>query len=227
MSRVPQPVGVRGSLKWIQILVNGCPHLIDEPLAQAIGSSVGDGIQWLSPLKCDDYAEYRDSAFLERLGIRLDKRPLQSYWPRRGPQWDALGKTDTGKVFLVEAKAHVDELVSSGTQSSGKSREMIAASLGETKAFLRAQEGADWMGAFYQYANRMAHLHLLRTLNGIDAYMVFVYFLNDREMNGPETTREWQAAVSMVKASLGLRRHRLSRYVVDIFIDVEALGSLV
>ena len=30
----------------------------------------------------------------------------------------------------------------------------------------------------------------------------------------------------MAKASLGLRGHRLSRYVVDVLIDVEALGGL-
>ncbi len=32
---------------------------------------------------------------------------------------------------------------------------------------------------FYQYINRLAHLYLLRVLNKIPAYLVFVYFVND------------------------------------------------
>ncbi len=223
MTRVPQSEGNRGSLKWIQRLVNSRPDLISDRIVVDAKLETNDQIRWLSPLASDDYAEYRDSAFLERLNITVDQRPLQQYWPRRGPQWDALGKITSGKVLIVEAKAHVGELVSAGTQSSGKSRDLIVASLEEAKSFLRVPARADWTGPFYQYANRLAHLYLLRTLNAVDAYLVFVYFLNDEEMNGPRSIREWQAAVKTLEASLGLRRHPLSRYVIDVFVDVAEL----
>lgn len=36
-------------------------------------------MKWLSPLKCDGYAEYRDEAFLERLDVKLNKVPLNEF----------------------------------------------------------------------------------------------------------------------------------------------------
>jgi hypothetical protein len=40
--------------------------------------------------------------------------------------------------------------------------------------------------------NRLAHLYFLCELNGVPAFLVFVYFVNDQEMQGPTTKKEWQ-----------------------------------
>jgi len=220
-----QPQGTKGSLKWIQRLVNVRPEIINQQIAQAINLRKDDDIYWLSPLSTDKYAEYRDASFIQRLGIILDGRSGASFWPNRGPQWDALGKTDSGKVFLIEAKAHLEEIVSPGTQASEISKRKIISSLEETKVFLKVAPSIDWSATFYQYANRLAHLYLLRILNGIDSYLVFVYFLNDEEMKGPKTIREWQAAIKVLEAALGLSRHGLSRFILDIFVDVRELSN--
>ena len=225
MTRVVQPEGTKGSLKWIQRLVNERPELINQQIAQVINLRKDDNINWLSPLSTDKYAEYRDALFIQRLGITLDGRSRASFWPNRGPQWDALGKTDSGKVLLIEAKAHLEEIVSPGTQALEISKRKIISSLEETKVFLKVAPSIDWSVTFYQYANRLAHLYLLRILNGIDGYLVFVYFLNDEEMKGPKTIREWQAAIRVLEAALGLSRHRLSRFILDIFVDVRELSS--
>ena len=50
----------------------------------------------------------------------------------------------------------------------------------------------------YQYANRLAHLYSLRQMNDIDAYLVFVYFLNDPDLDGPHTERERRAAIEVL-----------------------------
>lgn len=225
MSRVVQPKGTKGSLKWIQRLVNERPDLINQQLAAAINLRKDDNIHWLSPLSSDEYAEYRDTSFTKKLDITLNRRSRESFWPDRGPQWDALGKTDSGKVILVEAKAHLGEIVSPGTQASEASRKKIITSLEETKAFLKVGPTVNWSGTFYQYTNRLAHLYLLRILNNIDSYLVFIYFLNDGEMEGPKTVQEWQAGIKVLEAALGLRKNRLSRFILEIFIDVRELSG--
>jgi hypothetical protein len=197
--------------------------LLNRQLVTPLGLAEEEPIHWLSPLKDDDFAEYSDQAFLERLGIALERRPLGSFWPKGGPVWDALAKTDRRQVILVEAKAHIPELVSPRTGATGVSLRRIRQSLAETKLFLGSRSEADWSANFYQYTNRLAHLYLLRELNGVQAFMLFLYFINDKEMCGPSTQAEWKGAVSLLKSFLGLQRHKLSRYVLDRFIDIREL----
>jgi len=82
----------------------------------------------------------------------------------------------------------------------------------------------DWTSTFYQYTNRLAHLYLLRALNEVPAYLVFVYFVNDKEMNGPQSIDEWHGALSPLTSYLGIGSHRLKKYIADIFIDVGMLS---
>lgn len=221
MGRFPQSKDARGSLKWTQVVVNECPELINRPLRENCMLSSDAQISWLSPVQSDDFAEYRDQAFLQLLGVQLEKRPLETFWPNRGPQWDALGRTHSGELFLVESKAHISEILSPGTSASAKSRILIEKSLKELQSFLRVSPVVDWSTVLYQYTNRMAHLYLLRELNHLRAFLVFLYFVGDCEMEGPCTVREWEVAIQVVRGVLGLRdRNRLSRYILDVFIDV-------
>ena len=218
----------RGSLKWIRTVVNDAPSVLDREVRAASGLDPADTISWVSPLKDDEYAEYGDVDFLNRLRVTLSRRPLETFWPNRGPQWDALGRTESGTVLLVEAKANIPEIVSPATQASGKSRILIDESIQEVQEFLGVDQTIPWAGKLYQYANRLAHLYLLRVLNGMDARMVFVYFNGDDDVNGPKTTAEWKSALTVVKGVLGIgNRHRLSKYVSDVFIDVSELKNAV
>ena len=223
MSRYPQKPGKKGSLKRIQKVVNEKPAILDTQIRSAFDLRDSDDIEWLSPLKSDEYAEYRDEAFLDRLGVNLKHTPLSKFWPRRGPQWDALGRTRSGSVFLIEAKAHVEELVSSPTGATGKSLSQIQSALAQTKKYITSKSKTDWSSCFYQYTNRIAHLYLLRDLNKIPAFLVFVYFLNDTEMGGPSTEAEWRSAIRLMHKHLGIRRNRLSKYMADVFVDVKGL----
>ena len=220
MARYSQKEGIKGSLKWIQNLINEKPHLLNAGIRGVFRLKDSEEIKWLSPLKGDKYAEYRDSAFLKCLGVKLDKTPLKDFWPNQGPQWDALGKTNSGKVFIVEAKAYVEELVSGPTRATGKSLTKIQSALTETKSYLNSKSESNWSSYFYQYTNRLAHLYLLRVLNKIPAYLVFIYFLNDEAMQGPNTEAEWRVAIRLVHKYLGIKRNRLSKYTADVFIDI-------
>ncbi|MGF1619212.1 MAG: hypothetical protein ACFCUR_01210 [Rhodomicrobiaceae bacterium] len=174
-------------------------------------------ISWRSPIAADEFAEYRDTAFLEKIGASDLATELVAFWPRHGPQWDALACSDAGHILLVEAKAHIDELCSPPTGAGDVSRAMIQNALSETAAYLGARPIAPWTDAFYQVANRIAHLHFLRK-HGKPAWLILVNFTGDLDMNGPASQAEWEAAYRVVWHVLGLnRQHALARYIVHVY----------
>ncbi len=222
MARFPQPQANKGSQKWIQKLVNDKPEVLNSKIWSALNLSEEEDIQWLSPLRSDEYAEYRDEAFLDLFNIRLEKPSLAQFWPKGGPQWDALGKSSSGRLFLIEGKSHISELISSLRAEDKESRKKIQKSLSETKRYLNSKAQAEWSQSFYQYTNRLAHLYLLRK-NGLPAYLVHVYFLKDFEMKGPDTFHEWEGAIKLLKSCLGIGKHRLKKFMTNVYIDVHAL----
>jgi hypothetical protein len=221
MSRVIQPQGIRGSLKWIQRGVNTNPDMFTAAVLEKIPGA--KSVSWRSPLADDGYAEYRDGEFLTQIGAQHLRERLEQFWPRLGPQWDALGVTDSGDVLLVEAKAHIDELCSPGTAAGEISRPRIEEALAKTIAALGAKPKSDWADVFYQYANRLAHLHFLLDAE-VSAWLVLVNFVDDTEMNGPLDAREWEAAYRVVNHVLGINnRAPLMRRVVHVYPNVHAL----
>lgn len=222
MARFTQHEGMKGSQKWIQKIVNDQPEILNSQIRRALNLPEEERIEWLSPLRSDDYAEYRDEAFLNLLGVKLEKVPLAQFWPINGPQWDALGKSSSGRLLLVEAKSHISELLSSLQAKDKDSIRKIRASLEETKAYLQANVTVDWSLRFYQYANRLAHLYLLKK-NGLPAYLIHVYFINDLAMNGPTSSLEWSGAIKLLNSYLGIERHKLQDFVADLYIDVREL----
>ena len=223
MGRIKQPAGSKGSLKWIQHIVNECPHVLDSAINNSISNDKAQVTEWLSPRAEDNYSEYRDQAFLDLLGIALSKRKLKDFWPSRGPQWDGLGRIKDKAYFLVEAKAHVSEIVSSSQAKSLRSISLIKKSLDETKDYLRLKPHIDPSQVFYQYMNRLAHLYLLRKLNGIPAYLVFVYFADDYT-HIQTSTDEWDGALDLMHSISGTCKHILSKHIIDVFIDIRGLA---
>ena len=184
------------------------------------------GIEWLSPLASEAFVEYSDGLTFDRLGVKLEKRSLEDFWPLHGPRWDGLARATTGDVFLVEAKAHIGEMVSGGTQASGASLAKITQSLGDVQREIAPNsEKIDWTRTFYQYTNRFAHLHLLRMQNHIPAHLVFVYFLNATDVDGPSQQAEYEGATKVIERYLGIRQSKLSRYVHKLYVDVRDLPT--
>jgi hypothetical protein len=223
MGRFPQDGNGRGSLKNIQLLVNNHPTLLNKSIKDKINIK-SENIEWVSPLKDDEYAEYRDNEFINRLGIHELKVPLNHFWPERGPQWDGLGKGSDGEIFLVEAKANIPELLSSCGAQSPKSRKRIQRRFRETREFLKCKPSIDWTTGFYQYANRIAHLYFLRHLNKINAYLIFLFFVNDTT-HIPTSIEQWHGALELEKKLLGLNRHRYQKYIAEVFVDIGEKAS--
>ena len=220
MSRYPQPSDVPGSLSDIQILVNEHPNSFSKAVIKKLNVK-SSNIEWVSPLKDDKYAEYSDSGFINKLDIASLKVNLDKFWSKDGPQWDALGKGDKREVFLVEANADIPEIVTQGLKAGNtKPLKLIKKSLEAAKTYLEIKNNADWSGTFYQYTSRLAHLYYLRTINRVPAYLVFVYFIGDERVSGPTTIEEWKAAITVMKKHLGVSKHKLSKYIAEIFIQV-------
>jgi hypothetical protein len=220
----PQLEAKKGSQKWIQKIVNENRDILNRQLRIKLDISEDEVIEWLSPLRKYEYAEYRDKAVLDLLGISIDTVARNTFWPERGPQWDGIGRTSKD-VFLVEAKSHIPELISSLQAKDPTSIKTINSSLEKTKKELCSKTDFDWSKTFYQYANRLAHVNFLRRFN-IPTYFVCVYFVNDLEMKGPTTVDEWKGAIRVLHECLGLREYLLQKWVVDVFVDVSNLQKL-
>ena len=164
MPRRDRPLKTGRSEHWLRVAVNEDVDALNSKVIDLFNWDSNEKIHWLSPIKEDDYAEYYDQEFLDRLGVSELDIPLLSFWPRSGPRWDGLARTETGKVILVEAKAYIEEGVDYGSDAGEKSLAIIRKALEETKTDFGANDNAPWKSPFYQYANRLAHLYFLQTL---------------------------------------------------------------
>ncbi len=221
MSRTEQLEKTKGSQHWLQLAVNTNPNSLDAKIRAALALKGDESIFWRSPLENDKYSEYSDQQFLKAVGLedKLGRRSLESFWPHRGPVWDGLATTSRGDVILVEAKAHLGEIVSPACGASEPAMSLIRKSLNETREFMGVTSGSDWAGTYYQYTNRLAHLYLLRVLNDIPAWLVFVYFLNAQDVDGPKTIQEWKNKIALMHDQLGIGKHRLERWVVEVMVE--------
>jgi len=222
MPRRERPAKTERSEHWLRVAVNERTEQLNELIERKFGWSTKDPITWLSPLKSDDYAEYYDEAFLERVGLSALKAPLAAFWPRSGPRWDGLGRTSTGRVLLVEAKAYIEEGVDyrSGAKAPD-SVDLIRQSLAVSKKAFGVNEAAPWDAPFYQYANRLAHLHFLNSVQGNNAYLLFLYFADAPDVPEPCTVEQWEGAERLTRKCLGLgKEHPYSDRVATLIWSV-------
>jgi len=80
----------KGSQKWLQVVVNETPDVLNAQIITQLKLLQTETITWLSPLAADDFAEYQDQTFLDLLQIKLPNVSLKDFWPTRGPVWDGL-----------------------------------------------------------------------------------------------------------------------------------------
>ena len=231
--RFPQPrtKETKGSQMWIQDIINLCPGFLNGLIYQELPSLSGREICWTSPLESDEFSEYRDAAFLECINLQELVAELEKFWPKMGPQWDALGKTsnntDNKAFILIEAKANVPELVSFCGAKDKESLKTISASLSETQRWLNCRSPLiDWKHGFYQYANRLAHLYFLNEKAHKEAYLVFLYFVED-STHLPTSLEAWKSALKLQKKLMGLSAGSLRhRGIIDLFINTSDILEL-
>jgi hypothetical protein len=212
----------RGSKKWLQVAINLKPELLLSALRRGGAIEQQTSVTWQSPLREDAFLEYKDGLALNKAGITKLKEPLGSFWPPRGPVWDAIGTTSDGPLF-IEAKAHIPEAATPATKASPQSLKLIKQSLAKARRFYAPKASADWSIHFYQYANRLAYQYFLRERNGINSTLVFLYFLNADDMHGPRSEDEWKGASRLIHAVLGVPQNLTHHRVFDVFLDAQLL----
>ena len=225
MPRRSRPAETTRSEHWLREAVNRFTRHFNNKVAAAFNFDERDGILWLSPTKADDYAEYCDQAFLDRLDVR-PRVPLKDFWPPGGPCWDGLARTNSDKRILVEAKAYIEEAVDYRSRACPESLEQIKGSLAKAKTAFNASKDAPWESPLYQCTNRLAHLYYLHGMNDIDAYLLFVYFAGAADVPSPASAEEWKGGIRLMKKCLGLGRNPYQARVADLIVSVpEMLAS--
>jgi hypothetical protein len=130
-------IAERGSQHWMQEYVNEQQQQFSQAILASCPSLLAAGsarIDWVSPLKKDNYKEYRDD-FLDALGLFGAGELLREFWPKNGPQWDGLAwvRGKSGKrldgLLLVEAKGYPEEALSASKAEDPDSVSRIANSL--------------------------------------------------------------------------------------------------
>ena len=140
--------------------------------------------------------------------------------------WDAVF-TLNGVIYLVEAKAHVDEM--SDNKDHGNAS--ILQYLKDMLPQLPVSEV--WLQSYYQMANRLATTALLQK-HGIKAKTLCIYFVNGyrkrveeerkiKEVENKNTSvEEFKIAINKELAELGITEKMVSDLLTPpVFIDAE------
>ena len=178
----------------------------------------------VSPIRWRDYQEPVDASagaprLRELVGLEFmdPKDPARKEWERRWPHgggvhnWDAVGQGlthDRQTWILVEAKANINELISSCHAKNPESLQKIRTVLDDARRDLRVTVETDWTQDYYQYCNRIALLHFLDK-HEVDAHLIFVYFTGDRDdlgspRNCPANEQDWRDALDAQDYHVGL-----------------------
>lgn len=211
-------------------------------LSQATGAC---DITWLDfPAYAGSQTYPKGNPILDNEWSRLDflgashrlRAEYDNFWPNSGHQqnWHAVGQaTFEGKRewLIVEAKAHTGEIFKTGTGAiSQHSIHMIRCAFDATRAALTALGTVDdWLGGYYQYANRLATLYFLNH-GGTPARLFLIYFCDDTYHKGncPADASGWRSTLDDVHRSLGLSRTSdLENRVHEIFVPVDVARAVV
>lgn len=204
---------------------------LDFDFANKTDSSItGDvEIKGLSFLQSDEIKDHLSNELLDKI-----KKEYIIGWENT-QSWDAIflkGNT----IFLVEAKAHRDELKSGNDIHGGKSHKEIKSFIGRQFSSLGINENDEWLKNYYQFANRLATtIFLKKHLNDInlDVKLLYIYFVNGYlkkikegnvlypTINKNTNKRRFKQAIKKEKEILGLKDVPLNDYLVELFIDAE------
>jgi hypothetical protein len=197
-----------GSKPRCHLLTHGDRHMVAERLTTLIEpfGVVSTTDQWM-PRGFDDVAEAQLHNAPSLLPVEDHGQVLASWWLAHAkstsvtPNWDIASTCSVAGnkgMLLVEAKAHLSELKADDRcGATEKNRQRIRDAIREANQLLN-NIVAGWNLSHdnhYQLCNRFVWSWKLATL-GIPIILVYLGFLNAREMGDPFATHEdWESAL--------------------------------
>lgn len=152
------------------------------------------------------------------------KERWEKAWPSKqyAMNWDAIGRTSEGEWLLVEAKAHLAELISD-SKAGEESLEKIEKRFKKVKDYFSVTTTSDWTKRYYQKANRLLFLHFLLN-QGIPCKLIFIYFLNGYERKDDDRSirsiQEWKRILEEQDIYLGIEKNPIVKaHSVSVFLD--------
>ena len=152
----------KGSQRQIQIAVARRTEELSKAILTQLRCPDGTQLVWKSPLEKEKFKEYRDESFLEAVNLKHFSPKLAEFWPKSGPRWDGLAVLEeTGEttgIVLVEAKSYPEEMPGQRCKAEpeSESRKRIERSIEAAKGLFDADPLDDWLGTYYQFANRLS-----------------------------------------------------------------------
>jgi hypothetical protein len=145
----------KGSKHQLQEYVNSHAGCLNIAITEKTGLK---NIQWISPLKKDDYAELFDLTFRSFIDNRFFKIDWEKFWPMRGgPRWDGIAVADDNTLLLVEAKSYPKEALGNGSRAKSiNSINLIEKALQDYTGNVNLINSP-----YYQFANRVAFTNFL------------------------------------------------------------------
>lgn len=156
---IKKQIGVEGDIHWLDFAFNSNANCV----------SGDEEIKGLSFLKDVPFVSNKQYKAAESAYCMYDINK-QATWQH----WDAIF-TMNDTVYLVEAKAHVEELCSDNKNHGGASENEIKRFMKEQLPEIRVTD--EWIKKYYQLSNRLAMTALLNN-NGIKTKILYLFFEN-------------------------------------------------
>ena len=160
---------------------------------------------------------------LKGLSFLEESKSIKGYIKSDWQSWDAIFKLDD-TYYLVEAKAHIEEMRGSCSSDEAKSQEKIKDYICNNLDSLGISIDRDMcLADYYQLANRLATTAFLRN-NGIDARCIYIYFINGYEKPNDFKNASAEMFIDEInneKAVLGLEGEPIENLLYHVFIDAK------
>lgn len=205
------------------------PDFLNREVETVIGRSDAQ-LSWIYPESTAFTREPRGIEFLRQEPRQSEAlKAWRTFWPQTGnpPNWDGVARDlRSGEWLLFEAKANHPEFCSHVCGAGPKGRELIEAAMSRVKRHLAVHRDFQWLGTYYQYANRLTCLYFLNVLHKVPTRLVFIYFTGDKFPDGrwcPSNEAESRQLIRACHLTLGLsENHALGDKVHELFLPVAA-----
>ena len=147
----------KGSKYWMQEIVN--TKFLRKELENKLGVN---SLEWISPLENESYDEYKLTEEKLKKKIPSLKDVDFSFWPKNGPEWDAIALSEDGsELYLFEAKSYEKEMLSNMRATSDESIEKIRKSMRKVceDVYKNKYDSSLWEKEYYQIGNRLTFLY--------------------------------------------------------------------